>query len=222
VGVTPAVESPWPEGSSFYHYDQLYDHYTLGYQGPKFSWAAVPDQYTLAAFQRLELTPGHRPVMAEINLVSSHQPWTPLPVMVPWDQLGDGSIFGPMPARGLSPDVAWREPETLRRLYAQSIQYSLEALTSWLARLHDDDLVLVVLGDHQPVPTVSGSGASHRVPVSVIASDPAVMFRIASWQWQEGLLPSRTAPVWRMDGFRDRFLATFSSPGAVAALPGPR
>jgi hypothetical protein len=160
--------------------------------------------------------------MAQINLVSSHQPWSPLPTMVPWDQLGDGSIFDPMPAQGLPPDVAWRDPETVRRLYGQSIQYSLQALTSWLTRLHDDDLVVVVLGDHQPVPTVSGPDADHRVPVSVIASDPAVMSRIASWHWQQGLLPDRTAPVWRMDAFRDRFLTAFSSPWAIAALAGPR
>jgi len=222
VDVTPAVESPWPEGLSFYRYDQLYDHYTLGYRGPKFSWAAVPDQYTLAAFQRLELTPGHHPVMAEINLVSSHQPWSPLPTMVPWDQLGDGSIFGPMPAQGLPPDVAWRDPETVRRLYGQSIQYSLQALTDWLARLHDDNLVVVMLGDHQPVPTVSGPDASHRVPVSVIAADPAVLSRISPWHWQEGLLPDRTAPVWRMDAFRDRFLTAFSSAWAAVALAAPR
>jgi phosphatidylglycerophosphate synthase len=222
VGVTPADEQPWPQGTSFYGYDQLYDQQTLGYQGPKFGWAAVPDQYTLAAFQRLELTPGHRPVMAEINLVSSHHPWTPLPTMVPWDSLGDGSIFDPMPEQGLQADVAWRDPETVRQLYGQSIRYALQALTSWVAGLHDDDLVVVVLGDHQPATTVSGPDANHQVPISVIASDPGVVSRIASWDWQAGLLPSRTAPVWRMDAFRDRFLGAFSKSSAAVALAPPR
>ena len=63
----------------------------------------MPDQYTLAAFQRLELTPGHKPVMAEIDLVSSHTPWAPLPAMVPWNKVGNGSIFDPMPARERDP-----------------------------------------------------------------------------------------------------------------------
>ena len=48
----------------------------------EFSWAAMPDQYTLAKFQHNELGPGHPPVMAEMDLVSSHTPWTPLPRMV--------------------------------------------------------------------------------------------------------------------------------------------
>ncbi|HEX2073119.1 MAG TPA: hypothetical protein VHF92_04985, partial [Geodermatophilus sp.] len=205
-------DQPWPPGTSFYHYDQLYDRHNLGYQGPAFSWAPIPDQYTLAAFQRLELAPGHRPVMAEINLVSSHHPFTPLPTLVPWDQIGDGTIFDPMPAQGLSPDEAWHDTDTVRRLYAESIRYSLQAVISWVVNLHDHDLVLVLLGDHQPATTISGPEANHHVPVSVVAHDPAVLDRIASWRWQDGLLPSPTAPVWRMDAFRDRFLDAFSTP----------
>jgi hypothetical protein len=207
----PSDNRRWPQGTSFYHYDQVYDRHDVGYHGPTFSYASMPDQYTLAAFQRLELAPGHRPVMAEIDLVSSHTPWTPLPRMVPWDQLGDGSIFDPMPAQGLTPRVAWRDEETVRRLYGQSVQYSLTALVSWVTRLHDDNLVLVVLGDHQPATTVSGAGANHQVPIAVVAHDPAVLAGISSWHWEDGLLPSPSAPLWRMDAFRDRFLAAFST-----------
>ena len=64
----------WGPGTSFYHYDKLYDRRDVGYHGPTFSYASMPDQYTLAAFQHNELQPGHQPVMAEIDLVSSHTP----------------------------------------------------------------------------------------------------------------------------------------------------
>jgi hypothetical protein len=37
-----------------------------------------------------------------------------------------------------------------------------------------------------------------------------VLSRIDEWGWQDGLIPSDQAPVWRMDTLRDRFLATFS------------
>ena len=222
VGVNPANDQPWPEGRTFYHFDRLYDRHTLGYQGPAFSWAPMPDQYTLAAFQQLELTPGHRPVMAQIALVSSHQPWTPLPTMVPWDRLGDGSVFDPMPAQGLSPAEAWRNPDTVRRLYGESIEYSLEALISWVVNLQEDDLVLVLLGDHQPLTSVSGPDAAHQVPISFVASDPAVLDRIDAWSWQDGLLPSPDAPVWPMDAFRDRFLDAFTTTSEPLALGPPR
>jgi phosphatidylglycerophosphate synthase len=218
VGVNPANDEPWPEGTSFYRFDRLYDRHTLGYQGPAFSWAPMPDQYALAAFQQLELTPGHRPVMAEIDLISSHQPWSPLPTMVPWNRLGDGSVFDPMPAQGLSPEEAWRDADTVRRLYGQSIEYSLEALISWVVQLQDDDLVLVLLGDHQPLSVVSGPDATHQVPISFVASDPAVLDRIDTWNWQDGLLPSPTAPVWPMDAFRDRFLDAFTTTSEPPAL----
>jgi phosphatidylglycerophosphate synthase len=223
VADIPSDNRDWPEGRTFYHYDEIYDSRDVGYQGPTFSYSRIPDQYTLAAFQRLELTPGHRPVMAEIDLSSSHTPFTPLPSLVPWDQVGDGSVFDPMPAQGLPPDMAWRDQETVRALYGQSVQYSLQALVGWITQLHDPNLVLVVLGDHQPAATVSGIGANHRVPVSFLTADPAVLARTDPWHWQSGLLPSPDAPVWDMDAFRNRFLDAFDafSPLAVAApTPG--
>ena len=218
VSDIPSDDRTWPDGTSFYHYDQLYDRRDVGYHGPTFSYASMPDQFTLAAFGQHELGAGHPPVMAEIDLVSSHTPWTPLPRMVPWDQLGDGSIFDPMPAQGLSPGVAWRNTETVRQLYGQSIQYSLTALVSWVSQLHDDNLVMVVLGDHQPARTVSGADANHQVPISIVAHDPAVLARTASWHWQDGLLPDPAAPVWPMDAFRNRFLDAFSTVPSAAAL----
>ena len=39
----------------------------------------------------------------------------------------------------------------------------------------DDDLVLVVLGDHQPASIVSGADAGRDVPVTIISKDPAVL-----------------------------------------------
>jgi phosphatidylglycerophosphate synthase len=222
VGVNPANDRPWPEGESFYRFEELYGRFDLGYQGPMFSWAAMPDQFTLDAFQQRELTPGHAPVMAEIDLVSSHQPWTPLPTMVPWDELGDGSLFAPMAQSGPTPDEAWRDTETVRRLYGESIEYSLEALLSWVVRLQDDDLVLVMLGDHQPLPLVTGPDAGSQVPISVVAADPAVLDRIDGWDWQAGLLPGRSAPVWPMEAFRDRFLDAFSTTSQPQALRPPR
>ncbi len=212
VGDVPSNAGAWPEGSSFYHYDQLYNDQNVGYAGPKFSYAAMPDQYVLSAFQRLELAkPSHAPIMAEIDLVSSHTPWAPLPHMVDWNTIGDGSVFDGMPARGQSADEVWRDSGRIKAAYGQSIQYSLNSLVSFVQTFHDDNLVLIVLGDHQPAAVVSGSGASHDVPISIIAHDPSVFDQISSWHWQTGLLPSATAPVWPMDAFRDRFLTAYAS-----------
>jgi phosphatidylglycerophosphate synthase len=211
VSDSPADLYSWPPGKSFYHYDQLYDRWNVGYRGPRFSYATMPDQYTLAAFQRLELAPGHKPVMAEIDLVSSHTPWTPLPTMVPWNKVGDGSIFDPMPARSESPATVWSNANTVRQFFGRSIQYSLEALTSWVTELNDPNLVLLLLGDEQPSSIISGNWANHVVPISIVARDPSVFRQIASWHWQDGLLPGPNAPLEPMDAFRNQFLSAFST-----------
>ena len=58
VGVMPANHRAWPEGSSFYRYDQIYDRRNLGYRGPDFGLPPMPDQYTFLALQRRELASG--------------------------------------------------------------------------------------------------------------------------------------------------------------------
>src|SRR5690606_32636838 len=85
VGVMPQITHGWPE-AAFYGFDKTYTAPDLGYRGRHFNYMTMPDQYTLAAFTARELAAEDRPpVMAEIGLVSSHLPWTPLPKPVPWD-----------------------------------------------------------------------------------------------------------------------------------------
>ena len=115
----------------------------------------------------------------------------------------------PHPGGGVHAGRALRRRRRARAAYGHSIEYSLRTLFSFVQRYGDDNLVLVVLGDHQPATLVTGQGASHDVPISVIAHDPKVMRRIAGWGWQDGMLPSPQAPVWPMAAFRDRFLTAF-------------
>jgi hypothetical protein len=210
VGVMPGNDSAWPESGSL-GYDQVYGAQEMGYQGPRFSWATMPDQYSLSRFERTERLPRKRqPVMAEITLVSSHAPWEPIPQLINWSEVGDGSVFDAMAAAGDPPEaILTRNPTRVRAAYRASIEYSLSSLISYVETYGDDNLVLVFVGDHQPSPIVTGRGASRDVPISIVARDPSVFERIAPWGWQEGLKPDPQAPVWRMDAFRDRFLTAF-------------
>jgi hypothetical protein len=213
VGVMPAATQPWPEGR-FFGYDRYYDADRLAYRGPKFSYAPMPDQFTLAQFERLEHgKPDHAPLMAEIPLISSHSPWAAIPKPIAWTAVGDGSIYHDPSAADPGPkDVVGRSTTEVRTGYRRSIEYSLDSLISYVETYGDDDLVLVFLGDHQPAPVVTGEGASRDVPITVVAHDPAVLDRISGWGWQDGLRPGPSAPVWRMDSFRDRFLTAFGGP----------
>jgi hypothetical protein len=137
--------------------------------------------------------------------------------MVPWDKVGNGSIFDSMPARSESPITVWRNASTVRQFFGRSLQYSLETLTSWVTELKDPNLVLILLGDEQPGSPISGPGASHEVPISIVAHDPSVFRQIASWHWQDGLLPGRSAPHEGMGAFRNQFLGAFSTASSPTA-----
>jgi hypothetical protein len=211
VGIMPGVQKAWPE-ARFHGLDKVYNAYRLGYEGPKFSWSTMPDQYALEAFQRLEHgRKRDRPLMAEIILTSSHQPWAPIPRMVGWDELGDGSVFDGIEAAGEKSEDVIADSTKSREEYGKSIQYSVTCLTQWLERYGTDDTVLVFLGDHQPIARVSGDGASRDVPVSIVAKDPKVLDAIDGWNWTDGLRPAHDAPVWKMSSFRDRFLTAYGS-----------
>jgi hypothetical protein len=211
VGVMPGVQKAWPE-AEFYGLDKVYNAFQLGYRGPKFSWSTMPDQYALEAFQRLEHGKKRdKPLMAEVILTSSHQPWAPVPEMVGWDELGDGRIFEGIEKRGADPSDVVASSARSKEEYGKSVQYSVTSLTQWLRRYGGDDTVLVFLGDHQPIARVSGDGASRDVPVSIVAKDPKVLERIADWGWTDGLEPAGNAPVWKMSAFRDRFLTAYGS-----------
>ena len=216
IADSPADDRAWPQGSSFYHYDKVYDRRDVGYRGPTFTYAPMPDQYMFSALQRLELAKTHRrPLFAEVDTVSSHMPWNRIPQMIPWSEVGNGSIFNRIPIDKNLDGAFWITPSRVRAAYARSVEYSLNTLISFVQHYGNKNLVLAVVGDEQPLPNVSGQGASHDVPISLIAHDPAVLNRIGGWGWGKGLRPSPHAPVWPMSAFRDRFLTAFGSQPAT-------
>jgi hypothetical protein len=213
VALMPGVTTVWPEPErSYYGFDEIHAFDDLGYAGALFSFDSIPDQYVLSVLERTARgSDPHPPVMAVVTLISSHAPWSPVPPMLDWDAIGDGSGYAePAEQRQPAEIVLQRDPERVRADYARSVAYSLGTVISYIETYGDDDLVLIVLGDHQPVPTVTGATTNRDVPISVVTRDEAVLARIADWGWVEGLVPSAQAPVWPMSDFRNRFLAAFS------------
>lgn len=217
VAVMPAITMEWPEGN-YYGYDHIYHAHNLGYLGKPFNWVTMPDQYTLAAFHARELAQtSRRPVMAEIALISSHAPWTPVPQLIDWHSVGDGSVFNAQATSGDSPETVWKDNARIRLQFRLSIEYALQTIASYLTTYGNDNTVVLVLGDHQPAPIVTGDNTdlnrgARDVPIHLIARDPEVINAVAQWQWTPGMLPADHAPVWRMDELRNRFIEAFSSP----------
>jgi phosphatidylglycerophosphate synthase len=205
---------PWPEGKAFYHWDKIYNRNQVGYKGPTFSYAAMPDQYIYSALQRLELGKTHRrPLFAEIDTVSSHQPWNRIPEEIPWDKVGNGSIYKHLSNHYERESFLsfWDNPEKVQAGYGKTIVYTVNSLTKFIQHYGKKNLVVIELGDHQPRNPVTGEQAGHQVPISIISHDPKVLKAIEGWGWNPGLKPRKEAPVWPMSGFRNRFFRAFDS-----------
>jgi Sulfatase len=192
VALMPGLRGPWPEGA-FYGFDEIYGASRLAYSGPEFGWFAIPDQFSLHRLDALEINRTSRaPLFVFFPTVSPHFPFSPTPPYQPdWRRM---SLPGPydgadlVRAYGRQPDWEHFAPG-----YVDSMTYELASMAGYLRQHADRDVVMVLLGDHQPPALVSGEGASWNVPVHVVASRRSVLDRLAASGFQKGVTPSGAA-----------------------------
>lgn len=208
VAIKPAHVFPWPEGA-FFGFDAIYNAADLGYRGAPFNWVTMPDQFTLLALDRLERDRADRPALVvQVALVSSHAPWVPVPELVEWDDVGDGTIFTLMALAGEAPEIVWRDHDRVRDQFRLAIDYSLQTVGAWAARHADDAPLIVMMGDHEPAGFVAGV-PGQDVPVHVIGP-PDLVARFAALGWTDGLLPAADLPAIRQDALRDLLLRSLT------------
>lgn len=198
VAVMPAITKVWPEGRAL-GYDRIYDAAAMEYQGPAFNWVTMPDQYTWSRTHDRILEPARQPVFAELALVSGHAPWVPvLPVLADWNQIGEGEVFRQWQGAGESPASLWQDPERVREHYARAMAYSLEVIAGFIGQRMGDDTLLIIMGDHQAAPLVTGDSASRDVPVHLVSADPDLVGRFLGGAGDDGLAGFR-AGAWPFD-----------------------
>ena len=217
AALMPAITMAWPEGFRF-GYEEVWAHADIGYAGPPLNWVTMPDQFTWSFLeQTVRPRDTTRPLFAEIGLISSHAPWTPiLPVLDDWESIGDGSVFAPWENAGESPRELWLDTDRVREHYALSVEYAVHAMTSYAERYLDDRTLLIVLGDHQPAPLVTGDDVSWDVPVHVLSGDPSLLEPFLEWGFVEGAWPAaagETRDPLGMDYFREWFIEAYSGDG---------
>ena len=208
AGLVPAIREAWPEGA-WYGFEATYDFQAMNYKGEPFGWVTMPDQYTLSAFENNVRQPSQRPVMAEIALLSSHVPWTPLPRLVPWDSVGDGSVFDG--SHRFGEPMKWNDRTHVREMYAKSLDYSLATVGEYVSR-YGKGALLVIYGDHQPPTIIAGWGKTADVPIHIVSDNPALLQRLPADVFTRGILPrpsSRSLPMWSM---REMMATVFEEP----------
>jgi hypothetical protein len=187
MGVFPGLKAAWPEGA-FYGFEQIVGAPDLDYRGPPFGWWDVTDQFVLARVDALTGREPRRPAFVFLPTISTHTPFTPVPPYQPdWPRLLTPAPYDQddlMRAYDATPDWSNLGPG-----YARALAYVHETLAGYLRRHRGRDLVLVVLGDHQPPALVSGEDASWNVPVHVIASRAAVLDALRARGFGDGLTP---------------------------------
>ncbi len=216
LALMPGLRHAWPEGR-FYNFAKIYDATTLDYRGPEFGWWRIPDQYALARLDAAELTPGARaPVLLFFPTISSHLPFRPTPpYKSDWQAMLGPEPYGPAgPDDGLTnQSVDW---SGLGAAYVASVNYALTYLAGYLQTRAPPDLVLLVLGDHQPAATISGPGAPWDVPVHVITRRSALTDALRAEGFQDGLQPRRPV-IGPMHALTAKLLRAF---GGEPAAPG--
>ena len=208
VAVMPAITKPWPEGRQL-RYSRIYDAKRMDYTGPPLNWVTMPDQYTWSWFERQVRAPTKAPLFAELALISSHAPWVPiLPVLEDWQQIGSGEVFEAWRDYGETPASLWKDPERVRQHYIRAIDYALAVAVEYAVQHVSDDALLVVLGDHQAAPLITGDNAPRDVPVHLISGNPALLEPflkagdVTLPGFRRGVRPEMTSVAAGMDAFR--------------------
>jgi hypothetical protein len=218
VALMPGLRFAWPEGA-FYGFDRIYDTTALGYTGPEFGWWSVPDQFALARLDELEAahTP-RQPLFVFFPTTNTHIPFGPVaPYQPDWPRL---TTAAPYADSDVTQALA-REPDylDLAPSYVHAVSYTLETLGGYLRRHAARDLVLVVVGDHQPAAAVSGADASWDVPVHVVTQRAEVLDALVRRGFHGGVEPGRKA-IGPMHALLPALLASFSDPAVRAAAAG--
>ncbi|MEL7304485.1 MAG: sulfatase-like hydrolase/transferase [Myxococcota bacterium] len=185
--VAPGITMPWPEGDYFGYHRKLYFD-DIGYPGPRFGWATVPDQWLFEHVTPL-IERDHQPSFVQWHLVSTHAPFATHAPLVPRAQLSKTD-----PYRNVEPvrfSIQWPYLDDAHRGYAWAMTYEFDVLAEVLPRLLAEGGIAVVIGDHQPNGALTQKDAPWHVPCHVVVGEPD---DLKLWRgFREGMFPAPNA-----------------------------
>ena len=210
AAVMPQITLNWPE-AQFMGFETILAEADLGYAGQPFNWITMPDQFTFAAMDRLlrNQRSDDRPFFIQMALGSSHAPWVPVPEVIDWNALGDGTVFDPLVAASDPPRVVWQDNDRVRAQYRLAVDYALQTVFAYAALHADNPPLMIIVGDHQAAGFIALDDRPH-VPMHIVGPQPLVDL-LSDANFTPGLVPPETTPVRRMDLMRAHILQALSS-----------
>ncbi len=207
AAVMPQITMDWPEVDTM-GFDTVLAAADLGYKGLAFNWITMPDQFTYAAADRL-LPQGDKRRFVQIATGSSHAPWVPVPELIAWDALGDGTIFDPIVEASDPPSVVWQDHDRVRDQYRDAVDYGLQAVFAYAERRAEDAPLFLIIGDHQAAGFVAQDDRPH-VPLHVVGPERLVGL-VADEGFSPGLIPSSQTMPRPMSEMRTYLLRALTS-----------
>lgn len=189
-----------------YNYDQQIGAIELDYNGPRFGWGIIPDQYSLGHTQENVLSKVDGPLFFNFHMVSSHAPWQVIPeIQDDWRSIetgeapeghdeqfrlatpGEEMISRVRRYQRKDPQYMWMGYADALKIdaYAAAVKYDLELLTRYLEGM-ERDAIVIIMGDHQP-PILSREDSSFDVPMHILARDPALLEEFRAQGFVDGL-----------------------------------
>lgn len=224
------VHGEWPEGWDIFRFQEsiLAHGDGFSYRGPWFSYVPVTDQYALwFGEQRVRelIAPNgpaaDRPLFAYYQLVSSHTPFNRIPPIIdPWSDLGDGSVYVERRDEIRTFDNTWTGGTELEEGYAAAIGYVFDVLSEYVEEVMADDRdpILVFYGDHQAQRPIRSPDAFLSVPIHVASRDEGVLSLFEHWGFQPGMKSDESPPHRRMDQFFPMFAELAATPIDAASI----
>jgi hypothetical protein len=173
----------------------------LPYHGGKYGVAEVPDQYSLGYFQEHFLSSAPQPRFVFYMATSTHYNWwSAPPLMRDWKEMdGVPPPAHVIPFAPLAGEAAITDAEYQR--YFADVVYEWRVLADFIEARRDEDALVIVLGDHQPLLHCDAT-ETFNTPVHVIARDPSLVDAFADVGLEKGLyVPPGAHPPLRHEGF---------------------
>ncbi|HSG64623.1 MAG TPA: hypothetical protein VLD39_06470 [Gammaproteobacteria bacterium] len=170
TGVDPQTVD-WASIKRCFQADELVDFRKLEYRGamlPFLGWkglSAAPDQYALnSAYEQVSTSTAGRFSLFFCTL-NSHYPWhTAIDAVADWRSLN----------RSDTPLASGVRGRSMMERYRAAIRYQLDYILQFAVERADEDLLIVIFGDHQP-PIITPEKLGKHTPVHIIGKSSAAI-----------------------------------------------
>ncbi len=203
----PDKEKLWTE-RKFFSFSEDYWYHDFGYDGPRFNWSLIPDQYVLQVLKEKAIDNSGRPMYFDIVLTSSHSPFNSIP---PYEDKADSArlldVYKNTPA--IEFDNDWHKLNEPAEGYTTALKYSLKSIFDFIINDIKRPGLFIILGDHQPFTLLPGT-ETYDVPVQILSRDESVTRAFIREGLSAGMFPDLEKPSVPMEDFTGIFFRALS------------